>query len=151
MRKEIKNFPSQFLLGTVKWGELSTNINRLNEHLQKPVSSRIEHKHELYKGFLISIGWFLLSLFLSWGWINTYQTKEQWEANDMKYRFLKIGGNEWLLKYCNFTDSLYQKDGVRFRNRVEQEERRLIERAELIRLAGEKEREAKTLKDRAGR
>ena len=151
LRKEIKNLSSQLLLGTVKLGQLSSDINCLSDQLKKPVSSRIEHKHELHKGILISIGLFLLSLFLSWGWINTYQSKEQWEANDMKYRSLKIGGNEWLLRYCNLTDSLYQKDGVGFRNSVEQEERRLIERAELIRLAGEKEREAKTLKGRAGR
>ena len=151
LRKEIKNLPSQLLLGTVKLSELSFNVNRLNEQLQKPVSSRIEHKHELHKGFFISIGLFLLSLFMAWGWVNTYQSKQQYEANDMKYRSLKIGGNEWLLRYCNLTDSLYQKDGVGFRNSVEQEERRLIERVELIRLAGEKEREAKTLKDRAGR
>ena len=69
----------------------------------------------------------------------------------MKYRSLKIGGNEWLLRYCNLTDSLYQKDGVGFRDKVEEGERRLIEQAELLRLAGEKEREAKSLKDRAGR
>jgi len=52
LRKEIKNLPSQLLLGTVKLGELSFNVNRLNEQLQKPISSRIEHKHELHKGFL---------------------------------------------------------------------------------------------------
>ena len=69
----------------------------------------------------------------------------------MKYRSLKIGGNEWLLKYCSLTDSLYQNDGVGFRDKVEEGERRLIEQAELLRLAGEKEREAKSLKDRAGR
>ena len=56
-----------------------------------------------------------------------------------------------MLKYCSLTDSLYQNDGVGFRDKVEEGERRLIEQAELLRLAGEKEREAKTLKDRAGR
>ena len=37
-----------------------------------------------------------------------------------------------------------------FSNDVEQEERRLIEQAELLRLAGEREKEAKTLKEQAG-
>lgn len=69
----------------------------------------------------------------------------------MKYWPLKIEANEWLLKYSNLTGSLYKKNGAAFRNKVEQEERRLIERAKLILLAGEKERQAKSLKDRAGR
>ena len=151
LRKEVKNLPSQLLLGTVKLGELSFNVNRLNEQLQKPVSSQIEHKHELHKGFWIAVSLFVICFLLTWGWLTTYKTAELSAANDIKYRALKFSGNEWLLKYCNYTDSLYQKDGAGFRDKVEQEESRLIERAELIRLAVEKEREAKTLKDRAGR
>ena len=85
------------------------------------------------------------------GWLTTYKATELSAANDIKYCTLKFSGNEWLLRYSNYSDSLYQKYGAGFRNRVEQEERRLLERAELIRLAGKKKREAKTLKDRAGR
>src|SRR6478735_758273 len=65
LQKSIKSLPSQFLLGSVKLGELSTNINRLSEQLQKPLNNRVEHKHELHKGFLISIGLFLLCIFLA--------------------------------------------------------------------------------------
>ena len=151
LRKEIKNLPSQLLLGTVKLGELSTNINRLNEQLQKPVSSRIEHKHELHKGFLIIISLFLLSVILICALINSYQNNKQYKANDLKYRYLKVADNTAILKLCNITDSLYQKNEDSFRIRVEQEERRLIRQAEDLRLAGEKESEAKSLKIRAGR
>ena len=49
------------------------------------------------------------------------------------------------------TDSLYQKDESLFRNNVEQKEQRLIQQAKDLRLAGEKEREAKSLRSRAGR
>lgn len=48
------------------------------------------------------------------------------------------------------SDSLYRKDAGVFSAGVEQVEQKLIEQANLLRLAGEKEREAKTLKDRAG-
>ena len=71
-------------------------------------------------------------------------------ANDIKYRSLKISGNKSVLKLCEYTDSLYRKDGVGFRAGVEQEEQHLIEQANLLRLAGEKEKEAKTLKEQAG-
>ena len=87
---------------------------------------------------------------LSWGWLNAHQEKEQFEANDVKYRSLKNSGNKNVLNLCKYTDSLYQKDRVGFSNDVEQEEQRLIEQAELLRLAGEKEKEAKTLKEQAG-
>ena len=151
LRKEIKNLPSQLLLGTVKLGELSSNINRLNEQLQKPVSNRIEHKHELHKGVLITFSLFLLSVVLIWALINAYQNNKQYKSNDLKYRYLKVADNAGILKLCNITDSLYQKNEDLFRTGVEQEERRLIRQAEDLRLAGEKEREAKSLKSRAGR
>jgi hypothetical protein len=69
----------------------------------------------------------------------------------MKYRSVKISGNAGLVKYCGVTDSLYQKDPVGFSKSVEQEENRLTRQAELLRLAGEREKEAKTLKEQAGR
>lgn len=58
----------------------------------------------------------------------------------MEYRSLKIGGNAGLVKYCEVTNSLYQKDPVGFSNSVEQEENRLTRQAELLRLAGKRKR-----------
>jgi hypothetical protein len=123
----------------------------LSRQLQVPLQNRIEHKHELHKGFLISISLFLLSVVLIWALINSYQNNKQFEANDLKYRYLKIADNTAILKLCNITDSLYQKNENSFRTDVEKEERRLIQQAEDLRLAGEKEREAKSLRNRAGR
>lgn len=77
---------------------------------------------------------------LGWWWLNCHQEKEQFEANDIKYRSLKIRGVGSMIKCCYLTDSLYQKDRVGFSNDVEQEERRIIEQAELLRFAGERER-----------
>lgn len=48
-------------------------------------------------------------------------------------------------------DCHYQKDEGLFRNNVEQEEQRLIHQAADLRLAGEKEREAKALRNRIGK
>jgi len=69
----------------------------------------------------------------------------------LKYRYLKVADNTAILKLCSITDSLYHKNEDSFKTGVEQKERRLIQQAEDLRLAGEKEREAKSLRSRAGR
>jgi hypothetical protein len=151
LRNEINNLPAKLQLDTGKLNELTAGINKLQLQLQRPVKNQIEHKHHLHKGIWVAVGLFVTCFLLAWGWLNAHQEKEQFEANDMKYRSLKISGNKNVLNLCKYTDSLYQKDRVGFGNNVEQEERRLIEQAELLRLAGEREREAKTLKEQAGR
>ena len=72
------------------------------------------------------------------------------QGNDIKYRYFKVYGSQNLIKFCAQTDSVYLKDKSGFRDGVEQEEQRLFRQLELNRLAGEKEREAKTLRERAG-
>lgn len=151
IKQEIKNLPAKLQLDTGKLAALVTAINKLQLQLNIPVKNQIEHKHHLHKGIWIAVGLFMTCFLLALGWINAHQEKEQFEANDMKYRSLNISGNKNVLNLYKYTDSLYRKDRVGFSNRVEQEEQRLIEQAELLRLAGEREKEAKTLKDRADR
>ena len=151
LQKSIKSLPSQFLLASAKLGELSANIIRLSDQLQKPLNNRVEHKHELHKGFLISIGLFLVTLFLIWGLLNAYNDQKQFKVNDIKYRSLKTGGSISVLKIYSYIDSLYHVDPAGFRSKVELEEQQLMQQAEFLRLAGEKEKEAKELKSRAGR
>lgn len=151
LRNDLLNLPSQMLPATVKTGELSAAVNNLNRQLKIPVQNRIEHKHELHKGILIAVSLFLIIIVLIWLLMNSYQSHKLYTANDIKYRYLRITRNKQILKLCNSTDSLYQKDEGLFRNNVEQEEQRLIQQAEDLRLADEKEKEAKVLKSRAGR
>jgi len=143
--------PAKLQLDPGKLNELTAGVNKLQLQLQIPVKNQVEHKHHLHKGVWVAVGLFVTCFLLAWGWLNAHQEKEQFEANDMKYRSLKISGNAGLVKYCDVTDSLYQKDPVGFSNSVEQEENRLTRQAELLRLAGEREKEAKTLKEQAGR
>ncbi|MEO5777412.1 MAG: hypothetical protein ABIQ27_10930 [Flavobacterium sp.] len=151
LRNDLKKPPAQILPSTAKLGELSVGIDNLNRQLQVPLQNRVEHTHELHKGVLISISLFLLSVVLVWALLNSYQYNKQYKANDLKYRYLKVANNAGILKLCNFTDSLYQKNEDSFKTGVEQEEQRLLQQAENFRIAGEKEREAKSLKSRAGR
>lgn len=149
LRNDLKKLPAQILPSTAKLGELSVGIDNLSRQLRVPLQNRIEHTHELHKGVLISLSLFLLSVALFWALINSYQNNKQYKANDLKYRYLKVTNTTGIIKLCNITDSLYQKNEDSFRTGVEQEEQRLIQQAEDLRLAGEKEREAKSLKSRA--
>lgn len=151
IRKEIKNLPSHILPDTGKLKELALNVEKLLAQLQTPVKNQVEHRHHLHKGIWVVVGLLVSCFLLGWGWLNSHEEKELFEANDIKYRSLKISGNGGLIKYCYLTDSAYLKDHVGFSNRVEQEEQRLIEQAELLRLAGEREKEAKILKEQAHR
>ena len=151
LRNDLKNLPAQIIPATVKTGELSAAVDNLYRQLKVPVQNRIEHIHELHKGILISVSLFAVVIALTCLLINSYQSHKIYTANDMKYRYFKIAGNKGVLKLCNVTDSLYQKDESLFRNNVEHEEQRLIQQAKDLRIAGEKEKEAKTLRNRAGK
>lgn len=149
LRNDLQNLPTQILPVTIKTGELSTAVDNLYRQLKIPVQNRIEHKHELHKGILIAISLFLINIVLIWLLMTSYQSHKMYIANDIKYRHLRITGNKQILKLCKTTDSLYQKDESSFRNNVEMEEQRLIRQAKNFRLADEKEKEAKDLRNRA--
>lgn len=91
---------------------LTTELKRLSDYnkLQQPVSTKIEHRHHLHKGIWISAVLLMTVLFLSWGWLTSYGNKKVFEANDIKYRALKITENRILLNLLYETDSLYHQD-----------------------------------------
>lgn len=149
--RELKNMPGQITPINVKLAGLSASINNLEESLLRSAETRIEHRHVLHKGVLIASLLFLIVIGLSLLLFNAYKSRDQYAANDIKYRYCKVTGNRNLLKLCYGADSLYKKDPVSFINAVESEEQRLIQQAEYLRLAIEKEREAKALRQRAGK
>ncbi|MEJ7677620.1 MAG: hypothetical protein WKG06_07080 [Segetibacter sp.] len=83
------------------------------------------------------------------GWNNTFQTQKQYEVNDIKYRSLKVTGDKCLLNLLFHTDSLYTVKGDVIRKMTIQHEQRLAKLAQILRLAGEKEKEVRILKDKA--
>jgi hypothetical protein len=151
LRQDVKKLPVQITSTANKLEQLKASVDSHYKQRQSPAQNQVEHKHELHKGITIAVALFFVTIVLTWLLLNAYQTNKQFVANDLKYRSLKLSANKAVLKLCNITDSLYQNDHVSFKNQVEQEEQRLIQQAEDLRLAGEKEREAKFLKNRAGR
>lgn len=143
LHKEIKLLPAQLSLNKEQMNELLRSINNCTLQLKQPVQNSVEHKHHLHKGIWIAVCLFVICFLLSWGWLNTYQSVEQSEANDIKYRYLKITGNEWLLKLCNQTDSMFQKDEENFKIEVQRKEQYLLQQGELIHSAGERKKKQK--------
>jgi hypothetical protein len=139
LRKDIKALPL-LLLQSV----------RVKETDEKLITNRIEHKHHLHKGIWIAITLFITCFLLAYGWMSSYQSSKIFKANDIKYRYLKMRGNNTIFNFCKYTDSLYQKDEVKFSAGVEQVEQNLIEQANRIRLADEKEKAPKRVKARIG-
>src|SRR5436309_1030455 len=64
LQSEIKLIPFYFKLSNDKISELMKSINACNKRLEQPLQKNIEHKHHLHKGIFISIGLFVILIFL---------------------------------------------------------------------------------------
>ena len=146
LKNEMAKWPLRFKANLEKLNELLNGIASLNLKLELPKRENIKHSHHLHKGVWISVGLFIISLFFLYGWINSINTKKTFEANDMKYRFLKVNNNPALLKFLFQTDSLYNINKDFFAKLVVTKEKNLNEQAEQFRLAGEKKKEARNIK-----
>jgi hypothetical protein len=130
---------------------LSLKVTSLPKSLDEKRQDHTIHHHHLHKGVWISIGLFLTVAILIASLINTRNNFKVYEANDIKYRRLKVKADTSLLRRLYRTDSLFTINPETFRKETMDEENRIAERARLIRLAGEKEREAKELLKKARR
>jgi len=148
--EEIKKV-SILSISTNKIDELNLSIDRCCKTLERPSTNQITYKHYLHKGIWIAVTLFFVSTFLLWEWISAINDKKQFEANDIKYRALKVSGDEGLLKLLYQTDSFYNANANWMRNYVAQEEDRLIEQTKKFQLAGEKKKNVKDLRNRAER
>ena len=146
-QSEIAKFPPQFKVSNEKINELLKNINILNFKLGIGVNEHIYHKHHLHKGICIAVGLFITSLLLLYGWINSYNIKKNFEANNIKYRYLKVNGNTGLIKLLYRTDSLYNLNKQLFNKVVTEKEDSLVQQVQ-SHLAGEKEKRKVNLKNK---
>jgi hypothetical protein len=149
-QSQLAKFPLQFEKSTEKIDDLLTIITALNFRLANPIAEQIKHSHHIHKDFWIAITLFITCFLLAYGWMSSYQSSKMFKANDIKYRYLKMRGNNTIFNLCKYTDSLYQKDEVKFSAGVEQGEQNLIEQANRIRLADEKKKAPKKVKSGIG-
>lgn len=146
-RSEMEKLPSQFEKSTDKIPNLLHSINALNSRLDSPLEHQIKHKHHLNKGILIIVGLFMFCCVLVYCWYGCYKEKNAFEANDIKYRYLKVNGNTGLLKAIYSTDSLYSLYKRSFVKKVIEKERDLASHYELSRIAGEKKEDSRPRKE----
>lgn len=110
-----------------KMNGLMKSISALNFKLSSPLENNILHFHHFHKGLLVALAFFVLAGMFLYGWIRCSNVKKQFEANDLKYRYLKMNGNGSLLKIVHATDSLYSSNKNDFTGKVVQSEQRLAE------------------------
>jgi hypothetical protein len=128
---------------------LSLKVTTLPKNLDEKRQDNTIHHHHIHKGLWVSIGLFVILTIVIASLINTRNNLKAYEANDIKYRRLKVKADTALLKRLYRTDSLFTIDPEAFRQYTIDEENWIDERARLFRLAGEKEREAEELRSKA--
>jgi hypothetical protein len=156
--KEVNLLKSEFIIhtGQLRSGEEKMNgliksITTLNFKLSSPLENNIKHFHHFHKGLLVTLAFFVLASVFLYGWMRCSKLKEQFEANDMRYRFFKMNGNASLLKIIHETDSLYHTNRIDFTSKVVRAGEHLAEQAEMLRLANEKEKEVRELMQKVRR
>ncbi|GEO08696.1 hypothetical protein [Segetibacter aerophilus] len=127
------------------WERLDSYILKRDEHVKNSVTY---HLH-LNKSLRISLALFICLVVLLITCMNTYNSTKQFEANDIKYRALKMSGGKNLVRLLYYIDSSYNFNPDSLRQTTIQQEDRLAEQTKLLRLAGEKERDAEELKAKA--
>lgn len=138
IKADLVTFHSELQRNNDSFTILSKEINSLRPIFQDPNQNRVRHIHHLHSSLWMIFSLILISLLLTYGWINTYSNKKIFEANDWKYRFWKANGNSSLLKILYYTDSLYNLDKSNFKKKVLRKENEILELEKIHRLADEK-------------
>lgn len=117
--------------------------------LMVPVQQRVKHHHHLSYGLLLSVGMFIVVVFLSVWLYNSYSRFRDLSANDIKYRSIKLLTGKDFAGIIHRVDSIYSLDRNRFKDSIIEREQLLQRRLELLLMANEKEDEAKQLRGKA--
>jgi len=100
--------------------------------LKSPVTSTIQHHHHFPKIAWVTAGLFLALCLACSGWYVTARSSEQYQANDIKYRNLKLVVDSASLGRLYRLDSLYLADPEKMEKYVKEQERLKQERLELL-------------------
>jgi len=148
-QSEVATFASQLNTNSETLLGFSKEVNSLRLNLGNPIQNQVRHTHHFHKLVWVTVSLFLITTLLAYGWMNCSNEKEVFEANDIKYRYWKVDSNASLLKITYYTDSLYNLDKESFRKQVISAEQQIFEQEEMLRLADEREKEARELMLRA--
>ncbi|GAA0548147.1 hypothetical protein [Chitinophaga japonensis] len=150
-QESVVSLPLQLKFPTAAVHTLTQHLEVNNDLLRRPPKQEIRHHHHLAKGIIAS-GVLGLLLIICACWIyRLYERQDNYKANDIKYRYLKIEGTSSLQALLYKMDSLYHKDMKAMRDSVVQWEADRERRMELQEKAAQKEREAELLREQAQR
>jgi len=100
--------------------------------LKTPVTSTVQHHHHFPKIAWVTAGLFLSLCLVCSGWYVTARNSEQYQANDLKYRKLKLLSNSAHLEALYGLDSIYLADPEKMEKEVKEQEQLKQERLELL-------------------
>lgn len=150
-QENIAQLPLQLKFPTEAVHTLTQHLEVNNDLLRRPPKREVQHHHHITTGIIISgVLGLLLALCACWIY-NLYERQDNYKANDIKYRLLKLKENPALQALLYETDSLYRKDGKAVTESVITQEADRQRRMELQEQAVQKEREAKQLREQAQR
>jgi hypothetical protein len=116
----------------VKLDMFFLNLKTATDILRHPVESKVQHHHHIPKITWIAAGLFLVLCLVCTGWYMTARDSGQYQANDIKYRQLKLTADSASHQYLVQLDSVYLADPDKMRNNVIEQERLKQKRLELI-------------------
>jgi hypothetical protein len=105
---EIKVAITAIKFPTTQMDELSGNLATSVTLLKQPIENKVVHRHHIPKLLWASAALFLVLCLACSGWYNTAQKLDIHQANDFKYRYLKLKNDPALHRILILTDSLYQ-------------------------------------------
>lgn len=129
--------------------ETNLLIASLKERLKQPVKQQVKHQHCLDKGFIIAGILFAILVGQLYFLLQVYGRLADYKANDIKYRMLKLSNSPALLRVLNDNDSIYLLNKDKIEQAVKMKEHEKEEQLEALRVADEKEKEAKEWRHKA--
>lgn len=131
--------------------ETRMHIARLKEQFKQPIKQQVKHQHRLDKGFIIAAILFTIVLGQFYFLLQAYSRLDDYKANDIKYRMLKLSNSPALLQVLNDNDRIYLINKDKIEQEVEIIEHDKEAQREALFMAGEKEKEAMKWRQKAAK
>lgn len=148
VQMSLQSLPSQIQIPLKEITQLNQSLDLCTAQLQQPIQQVV--KHHIAKIWIAAAGLLITVVIMVYFLLNSHGQLKQYQAGEIKYRYLKLVSNpnlQWLLFY---TDSLYRVNSDSFMVAVVQKEAEEQRRLKLLQEANAKEKKAKQLRRRAG-
>jgi len=131
--------------------KIRLHIASLKEQLKQPIKHQVKHQHRLEKGFIIAGVLFAIVVGQLYFLLQSYGRLDDFKANGIKYRMLKLSNSPALLRVLNDNDSIYLLNKDKIEQTLKMKEHEKEEQLEALRVADEKEKEARQLRQKAAK